>query len=161
MFRSSHSRRRVLANLTSVVIPLWAIVFTLLCSSLMVGHWVSLPTPAVGSPLSNNSLNNASFNNTSLNSTALNSTAGAMESAAANIDNHSTSTALGVARRLHVSHFLYVDCPCSRKVFDYISQRQPLSAANERVVLIGRPTPQQLESARANFAVEVTTPKLC
>lgn len=133
MSRSTHSR---FANLTSFVIPIWAILLTLVCSSLMVGHWVSLPTPAVGS-----TLERAAFQGQS------------------RIDARSTLVRLPAEDRWLVSHFLYADCPCSRKVLDYIVHRQPLAGVHERIVLIGHPPLEELQAAQAKFSVELISPE--
>lgn len=138
MSRSSHNR---FANLTSFVIPIWAIVLTLVCSSLMVGHWVSLPTPAIGSTLESAELQGKSPINTR-----------------STLD-RSTLDRLPAEDRWLVSHFLYADCPCSRKVLDYVVHREPLANVNERIVLIGHPQPTELEAAQAKFSVELISPE--
>ncbi len=112
------------ANLSVLAIPLWATTLTLLCSSLMVGHWISLPTPAVGNRL---------------------------EGGAHDANQLATERTRADNGRLRVSHFLYADCPCSRKVFDYLVQRCPLPGVHERIVLI---------AASNQPLVEVAQPKL-
>lgn len=133
MSRSSQNR---FANLTSFVISIWAIVLTLVCSSLMVGHWVSLPTPAVGSTLESAEFQGKSPTNA-----------------------RSTLVRLPAEDRWLVSHFLYADCPCSRKVLDHVVHREPLANVNERIVLIGHPQPTELEAAQAKFSVELISPE--
>lgn len=102
----------------------------------MVGHWVSLPTPAVGSTLESAELGRQSP-----------------------INARSMLVSLPAGDRWLVSHFLYADCPCSSKVLDYIVHRQPLAGVNERIVLIGHPQPEELEVAQAKFSVELISPE--
>ena len=128
MHRASHSR---FASLSNLAIPLWVVTLTLVCSSLMVGHWISLPTPAVGSQLERGT----------------------------HYAHESKADWTLEDGRLRVSHFLFADCPCSRKVLDYLVHRPPLAAVDERIVLIALPNQPLVEVATGSFAVELESPE--
>ena len=53
-------------------------------------------------------------------------------------------------------HFLYVDCPCSRRVIRHLSNRTPLDGAIENVVFVGDTLPN--ERIHDGFNVELLSP---
>ena len=97
----------------------------------MVGHWISLPTPAVGNPLERG----------------------------AHPASQLVADRTWADGRLRVSHFLLVDCPCSRKVLDYLVHRPPLAGVNERIVLIALGNQDLADVASENFTVELESPE--
>jgi hypothetical protein len=56
-------------------------------------------------------------------------------------------------------HFLYGDCPCSRRVLKQVLSRQPIENANERVVLIGNDSKFEKMAVDRNFDLDVVTPQ--
>ncbi len=120
-------------RLTNCVIPVWALLLTFLCASLMVSHWVSLPAPQVGSTLQAISADN----------------------------DRMVSSRLVTTNSFQVSHFLYVDCPCSRRVLDYLAERSPLATASERIVFICDDDQKALPSTEIGFSVDVVTSRQC
>lgn len=113
-------------------IPVWGVGVLLVTSSLMVGHWVTLPHPAAGENLP----------------------ASVTTSLVANgqkDDLQQDSLVLAF-------HFLYGDCPCSRRVLRQVVQRTPIAGSRERVVLIGEDATMQAAASRVGFEVDVVTP---
>ena len=55
-------------------------------------------------------------------------------------------------------HFLYSDCPCSRRVLKQIANRSSIREANEKVVLVGEAVEIESTLRQNGFEVEVTSP---
>ncbi len=57
----------------------------------------------------------------------------------------------------HAFHFLYGDCPCSRRVLKRIVERNPLDIAHERIVLIGHDPELEKVAHEKGYDVDVVT----
>jgi hypothetical protein len=55
-------------------------------------------------------------------------------------------------------HFLYADCPCSRRILDHVVARSPLTGVREHIVLIGEQDPKTKEARAAGYEVTFVTP---
>lgn len=55
-------------------------------------------------------------------------------------------------------HFLYADCPCSRRILDHLVARNALAVAREHIVLIGEQDPKAEEARAAGYEVAFVTP---
>ncbi len=55
-------------------------------------------------------------------------------------------------------HFLYDDCPCSRRVLQHVIDSQPIPGVTERVVLISKEC-LRAELGRGDLQVEYVTPE--
>lgn len=103
----------------------WIGGLLLVGTSLMVGHWVTLPHPHRGETLP--------------------STVGL------------SATNAGVDE-VFTFHFLYGDCPCSRRILGHVLRRSPIVGANERIVLIGEDPQGQADAIARGFEIDVVTP---
>jgi hypothetical protein len=56
-------------------------------------------------------------------------------------------------------HFLYAECPCSRRVLDYLLEQPPRTDVSERVVLIGDAEELALKAEAQGYAVDVVGPE--
>ena len=56
-------------------------------------------------------------------------------------------------------HFLYGDCPCSRRVLRHVVDRMPLDGAREHIVLIGQDDELVQLAQSQGFSVDVVTPR--
>lgn len=101
--------RRIFGVLSIVA---WLMVVGALVTSLTIGHWISLPHPEIGD----------SFAPAALLEPAL------LEPAALSEIPHES---------LRAFHFLYGDCPCSRRVLDEVIGRESVDGVIERIVMIG------------------------
>lgn len=117
------------STLTGMIMPAWAGILLVVISSLMVGHWVSLPHPEMGEQLRIQ--------------TATSSGHGSED--------------LGGA--VYAFHFLYGDCPCSRRVLKRVVAREPVTGARERIVFIGRDPELQRDAAAKGYAVDCVDPE--
>lgn len=107
-----------------LVLAVWAGLLTVAVSSLMAGHWVSLPHPESGSRLV--------------------------------MGDEATDGPSGES--IVTFHFLYSDCPCSRRVLNHVLKRKSLERANERLVLIGdSPNQQSAAQSAAQSATQTAT----
>lgn len=77
-----------------------------------------------------------------------------------------TVLASGIARVSHRSegnviafHFLYGDCPCSRRVLKQVIDRKPMDGVIEHLVLIGEDRESQTLAEAKGFSVDVVPPK--
>ncbi|TWU04076.1 hypothetical protein [Neorhodopirellula pilleata] len=103
----------------------WVAGLLLVCASLMVGHWVTLPHPRAGEIVPR--------------------TVG-------------WATPSDSEKQVFAFHFLYGDCPCSRRVLKHVLSRQPIPGAIERIVLIGQDQQGQADAIGLGFEVDVVTP---
>lgn len=64
--------------------------------------------------------------------------------------------------QLTAAHFLYADCPCSRRVLEHVLDRDPVDGVREKIVLIDdRPAANDSTTANATnrgFEIETVTP---
>ena len=109
----------------------WASSLTVVVACLMVGHWVSLPHPKNGTQLQ------------------------IPTSQIAFPFKFSTEC----SSPLLVFHFLYADCPCSRKVLNHLIQRGPVKDVPELLVLVDGGEKQSRLAAQAGFHYFATTPQ--
>jgi hypothetical protein len=56
-------------------------------------------------------------------------------------------------------HFLYSDCPCSRRALTQVVKRKPIAFANERIVLVGNNSALETSAIDQGYEVEVVTPE--
>jgi hypothetical protein len=61
--------------------------------------------------------------------------------------------------RWRVYHFLYMECPCSRRVLEHICQRQAVRGMAERLVLIGNSSDLPGSARREDCEVDWVTPQ--
>mgnify|MGYP003648079720 CR=1 FL=1 len=61
-------------------------------------------------------------------------------------------------RQVFAFHFLYGDCPCSRRVLKHVMKRMPVDGAVERVVLIGEDKAMEDLALTQGYQVDVVTP---
>lgn len=99
---------------------LWLGALLFVTSSLMIGHWVSLPHPAAGSTI------------------------------AAEFVDHDGVNAF---------HFLYGECPCSRKTLDHVLQRPPVDGVRETIVLVDADSAVRARALAAGYGVVEVTPQ--
>lgn len=118
------SKRSSLKYASLLVLAIWAGLLSIVVSSLMAGHWVTLPHPEAGERL------------------------------AMDVQLDGTGDATSIA----TFHFLYGDCPCSRRVLSHVIRRKAIDHANERIVLIGEDPQQQLAALNAGFEVDLVKP---
>ena len=110
---------------TSVFLVLsgWAALMTFICVTLMIGHWIQLPRPVVGT-----------FQE---------------------FDSASMSSDTG---RWKAMHFLYSECPCSRRILKHLLAREPMQNIEEIIILVG-PTETNLEQLKnSRFIFECVSP---
>lgn len=119
------SRRASINYASYLVLAIWAGILTIAVSSLMAGHWVTLPHPEAGDQF------------------------------VANVQLAGSEDSSPIA----TFHFLYGDCPCSRRVLNHVIDRKAIDHANERIVLIGEDPQQQLAAENAGFDVDTVTPE--
>jgi hypothetical protein len=108
------------------VLAVWACLMIVIGSSLMVGHWVPLPRPAV---------DDAAWS--------------------ANLADIRTDEASG---RWAVLHFLYAECPCSRRVLEHVIEQPPRDGVAERIILIGSDTALSARAERQGYEVDSVSP---
>ena len=104
------------------IIPMWAATLCVVVSSLMVGHWVTLPHPDSGSTMQ--------------------------------VSDGIVTSAGGY----RTYHFLYGNCPCSRRVLKQVLTRCPIEGANERIVLVGSDREFEEKALLQGFELDVVTP---
>lgn len=119
--------RLTIRSLRSLVIPVWAASLLIVTASLMVGHWVTLPHPAVGATVPVSGMDRVS---------------GRVE-----------------PQSLYAFHFLYGDCPCSRRVLKHVVNRKPVPGVGEHLVLIGRDEEMQRRAESKGFSVDTIEPE--
>jgi hypothetical protein len=56
-------------------------------------------------------------------------------------------------------HFLYADCPCSRRVLDHLLEQPPRMDVSELVVLIGDAEELALKAEAQGYAVDAVAPE--
>ena len=61
--------------------------------------------------------------------------------------------------KLSIFHFLYKDCSCSQRVFQYLIQRKAHPVATEVIVMIDGNTAQRKEASDSGFMFFTTTPE--
>lgn len=110
-------------SLGRFALPVWLIGLSVITSSLMVGHWITLPHPETGDRLP-----------------------------------ASVPVVFSDESGTYTFHFLYGDCPCSRRVLRRVLDRDPISGANERIVLIGDDPEMESLAVSKGFSVDVVTP---
>lgn len=59
-----------------------------------------------------------------------------------------------------VFHFLYSDCPCSRRILKHILDRVPVDGCRERIVFIGVDTQVAEAATQRGFEVDCVTPEM-
>lgn len=63
------------------------------------------------------------------------------------------------AHRWAAVHFLYAECPCSRRVLDHLLQQQPRAEVAERIVLIGDATQLATNAETQGYEVDCVMPE--
>ena len=132
------------------VIPVWAALMTLVVSSLMVGHWISLPHPAAGMQL--DSL--ARTAKVSAETTPASECSLSMSTPKLDVPELTE----GESRAFHAFHILYGNCPCSRRVLDRLVKRHAIEAVAEHIVLIGEDPEHQAKAIALGYDVRIVTP---
>ena len=99
---------------------LWVGGLLAITSTLMIGHWVSLPHPPAGNTI-----------------------------AAEFVDNEG----------VNAFHFLYADCPCSRRTLEHVLERLPVDGVHETVVLVGSEREVASRALTAGYRVLEVTPQ--
>ena len=56
-------------------------------------------------------------------------------------------------------HFLYGDCPCSRRVLKHVAGRGKIAGATEHIVLIGNDDPLGREAQAKGFGIDIVSPE--
>jgi hypothetical protein len=56
-------------------------------------------------------------------------------------------------------HFLYAECPCSRRVLDRVTQRSPQAEVAERIVLIGDAPQLAAKAKERGFEIDCVAPQ--
>lgn len=114
-----------------VVVGGWAVSLTYLIATMMVGHWVPMPRPDVGDEVRLLS--------------------------SGDLPGRMIKPSDG--ERLIAFHFLYGDCPCSRRVLKAILTRSPEESAIELIVLIGEDPVNERKAKDLGFEVDCVTPQ--
>ncbi len=120
------AEQRWLRGTSFVTVGFWAVLMTVVSASLMVGHWVSLPHPEVGSRPA--------------------------------VFRSAVGGGSGESPTFHAFHFLYGDCPCSRRVLDHVLERGAIDGVREHLILIGDDPKNERRAVAAGFDVRVVTP---
>lgn len=126
--------------LSKLIVVVWGGALLMVTSSLMVGHWVTLPHPATGTTIG----------------TLVSQPTGGLSQ----VTDPLTEMPIfdGSSKRIFAFHFLYGDCPCSRRVLRTIVDRDPVHGVSERIVLIGDDPELKSKAIARGFEVETVTP---
>jgi hypothetical protein len=62
-------------------------------------------------------------------------------------------------RRWTTIHFLYAECPCSRRVLDHLLEQSPRKDVSERIVLIGDSTELAAKAEAHGYSVDCVDPE--
>lgn len=99
-------------------------------ASLMASHWISLPHPETGKVLSRG-----------------------VDQTPDTPNGDSLQKSYPIA-----FHFLYGNCPCSRRVLNHLVKRSPIDGVMEHIVLVGPDPELQTKAEQVGFLVDVVTP---
>jgi hypothetical protein len=126
--------KNYLKLISRVAVPIWALGMLTVSASLMASHWITLPHPELG-------INLKGFSSQSL--------FGSDDNTTKNAETKSSPLAF---------HFLYGDCPCSRRILKHVLMRSPVAGISERIVFVGKDPEMEAEAIRCGYEVDVVTP---
>jgi hypothetical protein len=115
-------------------VTIWALGMLTVSASLMASHWITLPHPELG-------INLKGFSSQPL----------------FRLDDTTTKDAEIKAGPL-AFHFLYGDCPCSRRILKHVLARSPVAGSSERIVFVGNDPEMEEEAIQCGYEVDVVTP---